>query len=194
MLATLVNQLGVNGVWFACILGASGGQPWIGTVSALVWIAWVLANHDHWPRELGVVLFAGAIGLVADLVLIRFGGLHYVGLEPGALPGPHWIVALWMSFGTSLNVSFAWMHGRPLVAAILGAVFGPLAYVGGRKLGAVTFGPPDTEPLLWLAAVWGIAMPLLILVAARAHPEGPDVPGRTDPEPQRGSQSAGSGA
>ncbi len=178
MLATLVNQLGVNGVWFACILGAAYGHPWLGSLCSAIWITWVLACHDHWPRELGVVLFAGALGFVADLLLIRFAELVYVDRIPGALPGPHWIVALWMAFGTSLNVSVARLHGRPGVAALLGAVFGPLAYLAGRKLGAVAFGPPDTAPLLWLSAVWGVAMPLLIVVAARAHPQGPDVPER----------------
>jgi hypothetical protein len=175
MLSNLVNQVGVNAVWLACVLGAAYGHGWLGTLCALAWIAWILYRHAHWRRELGVVLFAGALGFAADLVLIRFGGLAYVDQPPG-LPGPIWIVALWMAFGTSLNVSLAWLHGRAWLAAVLGAVSGPLAYIAGRKLGAVDFGPPDREPLLVLSLVWAVALPLLVIVAARAHPQGPDVP------------------
>lgn len=174
MLATLINQIGVNGVWFACILGAANGHGWFGSVCAAVWIGWTLYRHANWRRELGVVLFAGALGVVADLVLIPCAGLAYIDHPPG-VPGPLWIIALWMAFGTSLNVSFAWLHGRIWLAAPLGGISGPLAYIAGRKLGAVEFGPPDAEPLLWLASVWGMALPLLVLVAARAHPGGPDV-------------------
>ena len=175
MFSNLVNQLGVNGVWFACILGAAYGHAWLGSACAFVWIGWTLHRHANWRRELGVVLFAGALGFVADLVLIPVGRLAYVGQPPG-VPGPLWIVALWMAFGTSLNVSLAWLHGRAWLAAILGAISGPLAYLAGRKLGAVVFGPPDREPLLVLSIVWAIALPLLVIVAARAHPQGPDVP------------------
>jgi hypothetical protein len=175
MFSNLVNQLGVNGVWFACVLGAAYGHAWLGSACAFVWIAWTLQRHANWRRELAVVLFAGALGFVADLVLIPVGGLAYAGQPPGA-PGPLWIVALWMAFGTSLNVSLAWLHGRAWLAAILGAISGPLAYLAGRQLGAVVFGPPDREPLLVLSIVWAIALPLLVIVAARAHPQGPDVP------------------
>ena len=49
---------------------------------------------------------------------------------------PHWIVAMWVLFASTLNVSLRWLRGRWALATLLGAVAGPLAYYGGAGLGA----------------------------------------------------------
>ena len=52
----------------------------------------------------------------------------------GSLPiAPFWMLALWIAFATTLNHSMRWLMHRPVVAAIGGAVFGPLAYLAGRN-------------------------------------------------------------
>ena len=53
-----------------------------------------------------------------------------------------------------------------VLGAALGAIGGNLAYQAGQKLGAVSFTPLQPEPLLALSLVWGIAIPLLVQVAA----------------------------
>ncbi len=162
----LINFVAFQLGWFACVLGAANGLPWLGPV--VVAAAWPCT----WPRraaplpELYLVLAAMVLGLVADSVLLATGWLSYsVGLW---LPGlaPYWIVAMWALFATTLNVSMGWMRGRPVLTVLMGAVGGPLSYLAGEKLGAIELTQP-VQALAALALAWAIAMPLLMWLAVR---------------------------
>jgi membrane protein implicated in regulation of membrane protease activity len=61
-----------------------------------------------------------------------------------------------------LNSALYWLAGRPLLAAALGAVGGPLAYFGGVGLGALAFPGGLAWALALIAVEWAIAMPLLL--------------------------------
>jgi hypothetical protein len=58
------------------------------------------------------------------------------------------------------------LRGRPALGAVLGLVGGPLAYLGGEKLGAVALVQP-VPALAALAVVWALATPLLLALALR---------------------------
>ena len=58
--------------------------------------------------------------------------------HPLAALAPYWLVVMWALFATTINVSMAWMKNRWLLAVVMGAVFGPMAFAG-EKLGAVNF-------------------------------------------------------
>ena len=49
----------------------------------------------------------------------------------------------------------------------LGAVFGPLSYVGGVKLGAATLPEPMLGSLVIISVGWALAMVLMFQVADR---------------------------
>lgn len=165
MVRFLIVQIGFNAVWCACMIGAVWGIPWLGVSAALLWIALQLRRQSFPEREVALVLFAGVLGAIADIILIRTAGLTYSGAAPGALFGPLWIVALWMTFATSINASLYWLRGRPLVGALIGAAGGLLAYHAGLNLKVVSYWPGDPQALLALAAVWGVAIPLLVHLA-----------------------------
>ncbi len=165
MIRLLIYQLGLNGVWCACVFGALWGQAWLGPIVAVAWLSWHLAQHAAPALEGGVVLAAGAFGIAADLVLIRIGGIGYAGLGPDAWLGPAWIVALWMVFATTVNVSLSWLRGRVAWSALLGVVGGLGSYLAGRRLGVATFDLTQLETLLALVVVWGIGVPLLLHAA-----------------------------
>ena len=74
------------------------------------------------------------------------------------------MIALWLNFAATLNVSMAWLRGRYLLAALFGALGGPLAYYSGAKLGATT-GLPTPCGMLVLAVAWGGMTPLLVRIA-----------------------------
>ena len=59
-----------------------------------------------------------------------------------------------------------WMRGRWALAALMGAVGGPLSYLAGSRLGAMSFEEP-VSALLALAVIWAVAMPLLMLLSTR---------------------------
>jgi hypothetical protein len=74
---------------------------------------------------------------------------------------------MWLLFGTTLSESLSWLQGRWVLAAIAGAVGGPLSYLAGENLGAIELAAP-TNALLMLGLGWGVMMPLLAAVARPA--------------------------
>ena len=152
--------------WFACVLGGAHGLPWVGTGIALVIVAWHLTRAARPKQELLLVLSAAAIGALFDTLLVWLGWFTYSSGTLIAGTAPHWMVALWMLFATTLNLSLAWLKRRLFVAALFGAIGGPLAYLGGEKLGALNFASP-TAGLIALAIGWALLTPLLAMIAQR---------------------------
>jgi hypothetical protein len=152
--------------WFACVLGAAHGMPWAGTGLALAIVAWHIGRAGEPRAELVLVLIAAGIGALWDSGLAALGWIHYSSgmlLEDAA---PYWIVALWMLFATTLNLSLGWLKRSMPLAVLFGAIGGPLAYFGGAKLGALVLIEPGPA-LAALALGWAVLTPLLLKVARR---------------------------
>ena len=77
------------------------------------------------------------------------------------------MVSLWIVFATTLNHSLRWLMRRPVAAALAGAAGGPLAYLAGAKLGALTLTTPATT-LPLIALLWTPAMIALSMMVMRA--------------------------
>lgn len=169
MTRILLYQICFEGIWCACVFGAAWGHLWLGPVVATLWIASHLKRSATPGREFALIAFAGFFGLVADVLLIGFGGLTYTGLPENALFGPAWILALWMAFAISVNVSFTWLRGRPSLAATLGIAGGLLSYACGRRLGVVEFAFDDYRAMISLCLVWGGGLPLLVHAAQQCE-------------------------
>lgn len=166
-MALLLNLLAFQIGWFACVLAAAPGLPWLGTGTALLIVAWHTLRLPAPAAELRLVAGVGVLGLLLDSLPVLTGLIDYAsGTLIAGLP-PHWIVAMWLLFATLPNISLRWLAGRPALAALLGALGGPLAYYGGVALGAARFSEPIWQPLALLAINWAIAMPLIMALATR---------------------------
>lgn len=162
----LVNFLAFQLGWFCCVLGAAWGSPLLGALlgGALVLLHLALSKA-RWRREAAVLAAAGAFGITADSLQSAGGITQFA--EPGFWVGycPLWMAVLWLLFGTTLNSSLQWLQGRLLWAGLMGAVAGPLAYMGGQRLGAIEL----HSNLLWASVsvglVYAIATPLLLYLA-----------------------------
>jgi len=163
---TLLNFAAFQVGWFACVLGAANGQPWVGLPVVGLAIALHLLLAKRPGQEARLIGVAILTGLVADSLLASSGWLRYASPAPAEGLAPYWILAMWALFATTLNVSMGWLKGRTGLAVLLGAVFGPLSYMAGRRLGALEFIDFQAGTLA-LALAWAIAMPLLMLAAAR---------------------------
>lgn len=152
--------------WFACVLGGAWDMPWLGLCYAAAIIAIHLSLAHTLTAELRLILLAGIYGLFTDTLLVNTGWLQYTSGYLIAGVAPYWVVALWMLFATTLNITFSWLKRRYLLATVLGAIAGPMAYLSGEQLGAATLVQP-TSALLLLALIWGIAMPMLAFFAER---------------------------
>ncbi len=152
--------------WFACVLGAAYSLPWVGTVTVGLIVIFHISLSGKADRELLLILMAVLIGASWDSLLVWLQLLSYTSGMWSQNLAPHWIIALWALFATTLNVSLHWLKGRWLIATISGAIAGPLAYYAGHRLGAVIFS--DAEVALMLLAIgWAVFVPMLLWFAQR---------------------------
>jgi hypothetical protein len=159
-----VNVVLFQAAWFAAVLGAARGTFWLGPLAMLPVLAIHLALQDNRLGELKLLLAAGLLGFVYDTSLVSAGvftPLTHLFPRPFS---PPWMICLWLNFAATLNVSMSWLRGRYLLAALFGAVGGPLAYYSGAKLGA-TEALPSAFGMLVLAIGWGVMTPLLVWLA-----------------------------
>jgi hypothetical protein len=162
----VINLAALQLGWFACVLGGAKGIPWAGIAVVALIAAYHLMSADRPGRESALLLVAGAIGAVWDGLLTGFGWLVYPSGVFFQWLAPSWIIAMWVAFATTFNVSLSWLKGRWYLASALGAIGGPLAYFAGAQLGGVNF--PD--PLVALAVIaggWSFLMPMLLAIAQR---------------------------
>jgi hypothetical protein len=152
--------------WLACVLGGAHGWPWLGVAVTAAIVAVHLRQAARPQTEAVLIVLSGLLGFVADSLLTGMGLLRFSSGQFHPHIAPYWMAALWMAFATTLNVSLRWLKPRLGLAALLGAVAGPLAYYGGAKLGGVAFAEPLVS-LIAVAGVWTLAMPLLLIIAAR---------------------------
>lgn len=165
--ALLINLAGFQFGWFACVLGAAHGMPWLGPLVALPVLVRHLRAAAAPGAEAALLLVAALVGLAIDSALVATGRLAFT--EGVLLPGfaPYWMVTLWLLFASTFNVSLRWLRERPLFAAGLGAVGGPLAYLAGRGLGAATILEPAWATHLAVAVAYAVATPALLALARR---------------------------
>ena len=172
----LANFVVFEAAWFACILGVAHGQPLAGTAVVAVAIAWHVAISARPVVELALVGCLCAIGLVAESLVVAQGHVVYPAGQPVRWLAPYWMVALWGEFAIALNVTLRWLKRKPLTALVLGALFGPLSFIGGVRLGGARF-VDETAALTTLACMWAVLMPLVMALSDRL--DGVAVPAPT---------------
>ena len=162
----LANFVAFEAAWFTCILGVAHGQPLWGTAAVVAAIAWHAAISARPATELALAAILCAIGLAAESLVVAQGHVAYPAGQPVAWLAPYWMVALWGEFGIALNVTLRWLKRRPLLAMALGAVFGPLSFLGGVRLGGARF-VDEPAALVTLACMWAVLMPLVMWISDR---------------------------
>lgn len=158
------NLLGYQTVWFCAVIGAAHGVVWPGLLSMALFALWQLYLSRQPGVELRLMAVALLCGLLIDGSLATSGFADYalpnLALPPGG--APLWILALWLSFALTVTQSLRYLQKYLWLAAVFGAVGGPVAYLGAaRAFAVVQFQAPQWHALLLLALGWGLAMPLL---------------------------------
>lgn len=168
----LILNFGVFHIgWLACVIGAASNMSLLGSSIAVLLIAAHLYRVANFRAELYLVLAAVIIGFSWETLLLSQQWLAYAGASLGSSLAPYWLVVMWALFATTINVSMAWMKGRWLLAVVMGAVFGPMAFIAGEKLGAVEF-LDNQRALIALSLGWAMLMPLILWVAERINGSG----------------------
>lgn len=153
--------------WFTAVIAAGTGLTWPGVVAVALFCAWRLAVSHHVRLEIRLGVLALGIGLLLESLWTGSGLLAYSTSGPtGGVPA--WILALWVGFALTVVPLLGMLHARPVMAALFGALGGPLAYWGaGQGWGSVQFAEPHALSLLAVAAGWAAAMPMLTMIAHR---------------------------
>jgi len=160
----ILNVLAAQIGWFGSVFGGAHQMPWIGLIAALA----ALSIHFFYARrpaeELILILSCAAIGAIFDSALVTAGWVGYYSGQFSDVMAPYWIITMWMLFATTLNVSMRWLRGRAMLAAIFGFIGGPLAYIGGEKLGGIDL-VNQFAALAALGIGWAVMMPILVRLA-----------------------------
>ncbi|MDZ7747606.1 MAG: DUF2878 domain-containing protein [Halofilum sp. (in: g-proteobacteria)] len=159
------NVVALNIGWWSCVLGAALGPVWLGPAVIAVLVAIHLALVPCRQRELATLAAVGLIGYAADSLLVLAGAFEFPAAARVGAPSTVWMVALWVNFATSLNVALYWLVKRPWLGAVLGAIGGPLAYVGGWQFDALLAPSGPWVLTAWVAVQWALATPLMLAVA-----------------------------
>jgi hypothetical protein len=167
-MALLVNFIGFQVGWFACVLGAANDKELLGMIIALGVIIYHVATQGGSRKEIKLVLVAVAIGLLWETWVLNLDILRYPSHPDALFWAPTWLIMMWALFATTINLSMGWLKGRWVLSVFMGAVFGPLAFIGGERLGAVVF-LDSTISIITLSAGWGLLMPLLLWIAERIN-------------------------
>ena len=154
----IANALWLQAGWWVCVLGAQ--TPWL-----LLLVPPGLALHlrlcPDARNEAMALLRAALAGCALDSLLGMLGVFNFA-----TWPLPLWLAVLWLVLASGLRHSLAWTGSPMWRGALLGAVGGPLAYLGGARLADVGLPLGDMQTALLLMPVWALALPLLVRLAA----------------------------
>jgi len=157
----LINIIAFKIGWISAVFGGASGMALLGTAIVFIAIGVHLFVVAEPSRELTLILLVGLIGLCSDSILVAAGWLTYSsGTVVAGLP-PYWIVAMWMLFATTLNVSFRWLRSRLFLAAAIGAISGPASYYAGSKIGAVEL-TSFMPAVIGLGVAWMLLFPIFL--------------------------------
>lgn len=160
------NFILYNVGWFATVYFAAQSQAWIGNCAIALVVVAHLLSVTHWRKEALFLAIAGLVGLAWETVLVWTGMLSYPASPGLGVIAPSWIIAMWVLFATTINVSLSWVKRRWWLAALFGGIGGPLAFVAGQAFGAVKFGDPVITPLV-IGIGWAVLLPVLCNIADR---------------------------
>lgn len=144
--------------WLAAVGGATLGLGAVGAaVAALLTAVHLWLARDR-SGEAMLVAATLVLGVIVEAGQI-FAGTYVAlgGTTPSPWP-PAWLLALWAQFATTFRFSAAGLFARRWTAALFGALGGPLAFLAGERLGAVTLARPLTASLLSLLVAWALGM------------------------------------
>ena len=165
----IINFILFQLVWFVCILGAAINQTHAAVAASLIIILFHLYLTKDKKTELKIILIASIIGFIFDGFLLKNEMVLYANHGWSYSITPLWIIVLWMGFAITLNSSLSWLKKKIKLSALFGAIGGPLAYLAGEKLEAVTLMAPVT--LIVIAIGWSLITPLLIYISHKISPD-----------------------
>lgn len=141
-----------------------------GQLSALITLAAVVL-HLSWisqrvARELRFIAMAVFLGVSVDILWQNLGVLSFPENQGYYAEGmiPVWLVAVWLTFATTVNHCLYWMRSWPRLTLLMAPFAGAFAYYSAAQIGALDIGH-GIWGLLALALGWLFVFPTLQLIS-----------------------------
>ena len=153
-LPILVNAVGFQLGWSIAV--------WAGDWPAILYTFCFLVIHFKFfslQQEWIVVATIVLVGIAIDSILAKLSILQF---EQSGVIIPVWLICIWVLYATTLAHTLAWLKTQILLAAVLGAVFGPLAYYAGMAIIGKNIGLPLMQGLLLFSTIWAMLLPASI--------------------------------
>ena len=118
-------------------------------------------------RILSVTLVSICFGFCLDSLLILAG---VYAPNRWLIPSPMatiWLLTLWANFSLIVDVPLRWLQQHLVVAVAFGGLFGPAAYLGAQRLGAIHIAEPAGVHAVVLAIAWALGLAFLMFLARR---------------------------
>mgnify|MGYP000974472541 CR=1 FL=1 len=165
--AQIINLLLFQLGWFACVLGGAYGHVVLGSLVAAAVIGYHFYKAADTIQELRLLVLALIIGIVFESIFTAQGLARYSHGQVFDAIAPLWMILMWPLFATTLNLSMRWLKGlAPVLIAIIGAVFAPLAYYAGNRLGAVEYDHFNLSIGL-IAIAWAALLPAMVALSIK---------------------------
>lgn len=161
----IINAVLFQIVWFCCVIGGAKGVLWPAAVSCIVLALWQLHPKRRHATDFMLVGAAIVLGLIVDSTWTYVGFMDFKTHWPSKAIAPIWMLLLWFGFALTLNHSLSWLNKHPLLPAIMGLIGGPMSYLAGLKLGAVSYLDNTLVISVCLALAWAISMTILVKLA-----------------------------
>lgn len=175
-MSSILNLILSQVCWFCCVLGGANGLPWLGPIVTAGFAGLVLRFSEQPEREGVYLALATALGSAGDRAVVAAGGYQFTqGMwEPWGYP--LWMSALWLAFAATFGHSMKAFSGRYLLAAVFGAVGGPLAYSAGQGFGAISI-----RNIALIGGYWALILPGLFWLRSIALKSQGEMPGLANP-------------
>ncbi len=155
-----------NLAWFGCVFAALWDWP----AAALLFAAgtWaLLAWRGLITKDIAYrLLILAMVGIAFDGIAHRMGLIRYA--DAPWFHVPIWIVGLWLHFAALIPFLRGVVGKNMAVAALLGAVLGPLSYLSGARFG-VMFMDGQSAVLVY-GLFWAMYFPSALILGARKSP------------------------
>ena len=163
-LALLILGIGI------CLYTAVHGKYIAGGFATITLLVAHVANTEDQFAEASVIILAGIVGGIAELINTSFGIYEYNTSPFQFALLPTWIVSIWFVIGATVRCTFRWLAYRIITAGAMGAMLGSLTYFIASKLNVISFTGSFENYEVASSLAWSVAFPVIIVIGHRLFP------------------------
>lgn len=145
--------------WFGCVYFAKWNISQWSFVFPAVPFLFLVALKKLSFRALLFLALISLIGVGFDSLAYNFNLVSFHNHSSAFLP--IWLLSMWFLFSTVVPLSHDLFKSKLWLAAILGAIFGPLSYYSGEAFDVLLFQNQST--IFVYALFWGCYFPMIHL-------------------------------